>query len=145
MFLAGPGRGEGIAIALPGPTHGWIFVDGCKVDAGRRAPAEQTFPLHALWHRYRLPDEPTLGIVLTHPHDDHYDGMIDLIEASDPGWIRADAGSANVAVRPANVAVHDTGSFRPERAETSAGCVGAPYERGSPSDPFFRNRGRGAP
>lgn len=87
VFVAGPGRGEGIAIALPAPKHGWIFVDGCKVNAGARASLEQTYPLHAIWSRYRLPDEPVEGVVLTHPHDDHYDGMSELIEKSEPRWI----------------------------------------------------------
>jgi hypothetical protein len=80
LFLAGPGRGEGVAIALPAPAHGWIFVDGCKLDSGE-------FPLHEIWRRYRLEGDPTEGIVLTHPHDDHYDGMLELIDLSAPRWL----------------------------------------------------------
>lgn len=80
LFLAGPGRGEGIAIALPAPSLGWIFVDGCKVGTGE-------FPLHEIWRRYRRDGEPTEGIVLTHPHDDHHDGMLELIDLTAPRWI----------------------------------------------------------
>lgn len=92
LFLAGPGRGEGIAIALPAPSFGWIFVDGCKLDSGE-------FPLHAIWTRYRREGETTEGILLTHPHDDHYDGMLELIDLSAPRWLacvathHADGGS----------------------------------------------------
>jgi len=92
LFLAGPGRGEGMAIALPAPALGWIFVDGCKVDPG-------VFPLEALWRRYRQGEEATEGIVLTHPHDDHYEGMIELLDSTSPRWLacvathHADGGS----------------------------------------------------
>lgn len=80
LFLAGPGRGEGIAIALPAPALGWIFVDGCKVDSGE-------FPLREIWTTHRQGDEPTQGILLTHPHDDHCEGMLELIDAAAPRWL----------------------------------------------------------
>lgn len=80
FFVAGPGPGEGLAIALPRPTLGWIFVDGCKT-------SPSIFPLEQIWKRYRIDDEPTLGIVLTHPHEDHYEGMLELIDATSPQWL----------------------------------------------------------
>lgn len=80
FFIAGPGPGEGLAIALPRPGLGWLFVDGCKADAGQ-------YPLHEIWRRYRLDDEKTEGIVLTHPHKDHYEGMVELIDLATPRWL----------------------------------------------------------
>lgn len=80
LFVAGPGPGEGLALALPQPKAGWIFVDGCK--AGR-----DEFPLPRIWERYRLDGERVEGVVLTHPHQDHYEGMLELISATSPRWI----------------------------------------------------------
>lgn len=77
FFVAGPGQGEGLAIALPRPHLGWIFVDGCRTDAGEH-------PLHEIWRQYRLAEEKTECIVLTHPHKDHYAGMVELIDLTDP-------------------------------------------------------------
>jgi hypothetical protein len=80
FFLAGPGPGEGLALALPLPAGGWIFVDGCKSGA-------EEFPLQRIWERYRVDGEPVLGIVLSHPHQDHYEGMLELISATSPRWL----------------------------------------------------------
>jgi hypothetical protein len=80
FFLAGPGPGEGLALALPQPTGGWIFVDGCKASPGE-------FPLQRIWERYRADGEHVEGIVLSHPHQDHYEGMIELISATKPRWL----------------------------------------------------------
>lgn len=80
FFVAGPGPGEGLAIALPRPTLGWIFIDGCKTNTGQ-------YPLHKIWERYRLDGEATEGIVLTHPHKDHYAGMVELIDLTAPRWL----------------------------------------------------------
>jgi hypothetical protein len=80
LFVAGPGPGEGLALALPRPELGWIFVDGCKSN-------KNEYPLHEIWKDYRLDGEPTLGIVLTHPHKDHYEGMVRLIDLASPRWL----------------------------------------------------------
>lgn len=80
FFIAGPGPGEGLAIALPEPEGGWIFVDGCRADTGG-------YPLHVIWSRYKRDGEPVQGIVLTHPHKDHYAGMVELIDLTGPRWL----------------------------------------------------------
>lgn len=71
---------RGLAIALPRPNLGWIFIDGCKADTGQ-------YPLHEIWEKYRLDGEATEGIVLTHPHKDHYAGMVELIDLTAPRWL----------------------------------------------------------
>lgn len=80
FFVTGPGPGEGLALALPRPEAGWIFIDGCKAAAG-------VFPLHQIWERYRVDGEHVEGVVLTHPHKDHYEGMVQLIDLTEPRWI----------------------------------------------------------
>lgn len=60
FFLAGPGRGEGLALALPQPVGGWIFVDGCKTAAGE-------FPLQRIWERYRVDGERVITTLQRQP------------------------------------------------------------------------------
>ena len=48
VFVAGPGYGEGIAIALPG--QGWLLLDGCETTHGK-------LPLVAILERWRRADE----------------------------------------------------------------------------------------
>lgn len=76
VFVAGPGKGEGIAIALPG--EGWILVDGCTTDTGE-------IPLESVVTRWRSrDDEPVVAMVLTHPHEDHVFGFAELVTALEP-------------------------------------------------------------
>lgn len=69
LFVAGPGYGEGIAVACPG--GGWLVVDGCSV--------EKDSPIAAIL-RGRPRNAPS-AYVLTHPHDDHASGVPRILEA----------------------------------------------------------------
>jgi hypothetical protein len=75
VFVAGPGYGEGIAVALP--RHGWLVLDGCQVSKGG-------LPLLAILERWRSPSEPVEALLLTHPHTDHAFGIRDTLEAVQP-------------------------------------------------------------
>lgn len=94
VFVAGPGKGEGIAVALPG--EGWLLVDGCTTADGK-------IPLEEIVTRFRASDdEPVLAMVLTHPHDDHAGGFAELIDS----------------LRPRTIALAGLGSGKPDlRAE----------------------------
>ena len=70
VFVFGPGEGEGILVALPGT--GWIAIDGAQV--GSR------FPLLEVLRRYKGAAEPIDAVVLTHPHRDHYRGIVELLD-----------------------------------------------------------------
>jgi hypothetical protein len=74
IFVAGPGVGEGIAVALPGT--GWLLVDGCEV-RGRSILLE-------LVQRFRRTDDALELLVLSHPHEDHARGLAKSIEALEP-------------------------------------------------------------
>jgi metallo-beta-lactamase superfamily protein len=78
VFVAGPGYGEGIAVALPG--SGWIVLDGCRVSTGR-------LPILAILDRWRSPGEPVDALLLTHPHTDHAFGIRETIEGTAPRHI----------------------------------------------------------
>lgn len=81
LFVAGPGQGEGIAIALPGA--GWVLVDGCTT--GRDGDG---LPLLKIVERWRASgDEPILAMVFTHPHQDHAGGFAELVEVLKPNAI----------------------------------------------------------
>ena len=67
LFVVGPGVGETVLLRLP-PDQ-WVVVDSPKID-GR--PAAE-----AVIERY---GGDVVGIVLTHPHRDHYSGISDLIQ-----------------------------------------------------------------
>lgn len=86
VFVAGPGQGEGIAIALP--KRGWLLIDGCGT--GER------FPLEEIVKRWRGPaeEDPIHAMVLTHPHHDHVEGFAELIDALQPERIAVTAGQA---------------------------------------------------
>jgi hypothetical protein len=75
VFVAGPGYGEGIAVALP--HSGWIVLDGCRVSTGR-------LPILAILERWRSSTEPVEALLLTHPHADHAFGIRETIEATAP-------------------------------------------------------------
>lgn len=67
MFVVGPGRGESVLLRVP-PDQ-WIVVDSLKID--NRPAAE------AIVKKY---GGALSAIVLTHPHADHYPGVLELIE-----------------------------------------------------------------
>jgi hypothetical protein len=76
VFVAGPGKGEGIAIALPG--KGWILIDGAQAALGDPS-------LLAIVERWRSPaNDPVELCLLSHPHDDHVDGFVDVVEKLSP-------------------------------------------------------------
>jgi hypothetical protein len=75
VFVAGPGYGEGIAVALP--HSGWLVLDGCRVSTGR-------LPILAILDRWRSPAEPVEALLLTHPHTDHAFGIRETIETAAP-------------------------------------------------------------
>lgn len=78
VFVAGPGLGEGVAVALP--ESGWLLVDGCTTGTDGRG-----LPLEAIVTRFRASaDEPVVAMVLTHPHEDHVGGFAELIDALRP-------------------------------------------------------------
>ena len=82
IFVAGPGYGEGIAVAFP--DRGWLLIDGCQVVDGR-------FPLLEIVERWRAPDEPVDCLVMTHPHRDHAYGMRRVLERANPRLIALSA------------------------------------------------------
>ncbi len=82
VFVAGPGFGEGIAIALP--SSGWLLVDCSRTEGG--------LSLLELLRRFRV-DAEEVSLVLTHPHDDHADGFAELVELSKPSRIGVAATS----------------------------------------------------
>jgi|GEM_PF-2528315 len=85
VFVAGPGQGEGIAVALP--ERGWMLVDGCST-------ADRRFPLEAILQQWRMTDDdPVEAMVLTHPHEDHVEGVAELIEALSPKQVAVTTGS----------------------------------------------------
>ncbi len=78
VFVAGPGEGEGIAVALP--ESGWVIVDGC-------VSSREGKPLLAILDRWRRVDERVVAFVLTHPHEDHAKGVVELLERFPPTHI----------------------------------------------------------
>jgi beta-lactamase superfamily II metal-dependent hydrolase len=82
VWVAGPGTGEGIAIALPG--RGWILIDGCRTG---RDDAGEELPLRHILRRFRGVDDPVELMVLTHPHNDHADGFGELLVGERPARV----------------------------------------------------------
>ncbi len=81
VFVAGPGVGEGIAVALPGA--GWLLVDGCAAGSGGSG-----LPLESIVTRWSAgPEDPVVAMVLTHPHEDHAAGFSELVGRFDPAVI----------------------------------------------------------
>lgn len=105
VFVAGPGEGEGVLIALPG--SGWIAIDGCAVD-GVPVLSE----LLTLWKQPNT--DPLLCAVLTHPHDDHAAGIPVLLEAHEPSKIAVTAES------PTGPSVIDRAKVLAELAKSSS-------------------------
>ena len=83
VFVAGPGRGEGVAVAFPGA--GWLLIDGCRT-AGREAGDD--LPLKAVLEAWRRSaEDPVEWMVLTHPHSDHCEGFAELVDLLEPARI----------------------------------------------------------
>lgn len=78
LFVAGPGVGEAIALALPG--GGWVLIDGCRVEAR----AGSGLPLRDVLQRWQGDNDPVLACVFTHPHADHAAGIAELLEEYEP-------------------------------------------------------------
>lgn len=89
VFVAGPGYGEGIAVALP--HSGWLLLDGCRVSTGR-------LPLLAILDRWKSPTEPVEALLLTHPHADHAFGIRETIEVTAPLRIGVTTSSTSPAL-----------------------------------------------
>lgn len=70
LFVCGPGQGEAILVALP--ERGWLVLDGAGI--------RKSFPQESVLKRFRLADEPIDGVLLTHPHRDHYRGFTELLD-----------------------------------------------------------------
>jgi len=70
VFVCGPGFGESVVVALP--ERGWLVIDGARASSG--------FPAAELLDRFRRDDEPIDAVVLTHPHADHYAGIVELLD-----------------------------------------------------------------
>jgi hypothetical protein len=105
VFVAGPGYGEGIAVALP--HSGWLVLDGCRVSTGR-------LPILAILDRWKSPAEPVEALLLTHPHTDHAFGIRETIEVTAPRLI----GVTTSPTSPALV-------FATAEAELAAGSPGS--------------------
>jgi beta-lactamase superfamily II metal-dependent hydrolase len=74
LTLFGPGYGESVVLHIPG--LGWGVIDSCIWHPPRR-PAKNP-PLEYL----RLLSVESLHfIILTHPHEDHYRGMAEILRA----------------------------------------------------------------
>ncbi|HSH45954.1 MAG TPA: DNA internalization-related competence protein ComEC/Rec2, partial [Longimicrobiales bacterium] len=84
--------GQGDAIAIRTPGNRWILVDagiaGDRFDAGER----RVVPYLSLRGVRRLD-----GVVLTHPHLDHFGGAAAVVDAFRPQWI---GGPGRLAASP---------------------------------------------
>ncbi len=78
VFVSGPGQGESIAVALPG--RGWLVVDGCYVHVDGR----DEYPALVAYERWKATADPVEALVWTHPHSDHYEGILQFIERYAP-------------------------------------------------------------
>lgn len=69
VVVFGPGRGESCVVRLPNGELG--VVDGCR---------KTNDPTLALLESLRGPDSRLAFVALTHPHDDHYGGLAELLD-----------------------------------------------------------------
>jgi hypothetical protein len=84
VFVAGPSKGEGVAVALPNDT-GWLVVDGAALGS-------VSIPARLIQHFAGSGARDEIAAyVLTHPHDDHVKGLPMLLERSPPRqvWVTA--------------------------------------------------------
>jgi len=71
LFAFGPGYGE--LVIVRAPPNEWLVIDGCAV--GKRGYATSVLDHYQAQPRI---------IVLTHPHDDHCRGLVDLLDLATP-------------------------------------------------------------
>jgi len=74
IVVFGSGTGEAIVVKLPDGKVG--VVDGCR----RKADADD--PVQALVEKLKV--DRLLFACLTHPHEDHFAGLADVVKAFDP-------------------------------------------------------------
>lgn len=82
VFVAGPGRGESVVVALP--TQGWVVLDSCTT---RPASIPKNNPAIEILAKWKSPAESVEWLILTHPHTDHVEGFVDLLERAHPDSI----------------------------------------------------------
>ena len=76
LFVLGPCKGETVLLRVP-PDH-WMIIDSFQVGRPRRPAAEPIIT------RYGGRVEV---LALTHPHADHFEGFIDLIDRYDEAML----------------------------------------------------------
>jgi len=69
LFVLGPGTGESVLIRIP--SEKWVIIDSFRCGRPSRAAADYLLSKYG---------GEVAAIVLTHPHQDHYSGIVDLIE-----------------------------------------------------------------
>lgn len=75
ICVFGPGYGESIIIHVP--IFGWGVIDSCTAKIKRQ---RITLPYQYLLELYSEKEYPPLAfVVLTHPHQDHYNGLDKII------------------------------------------------------------------
>lgn len=79
VFVAGPGRGESVLVALP--EQGWIVLDSCTT---RPASIPNNNPAIEILAKWKTPTEAVEWLILTHPHTDHVEGFVDLLDRANP-------------------------------------------------------------
>src|SRR4051794_3110822 len=75
VFVFGPGFGESIALRLP-PDQ-WLIVDSLR----RQTRADDLNPALGLLQAHQA---FAAGLALTHPHDDHGRGFLQLLDRRSP-------------------------------------------------------------
>lgn len=83
IFVAGPGRGETVAVAFP--RRDWLLVDGCRTSSR----VHQGVVVEAIIDRWASRSEERVAYAITHPHEDHCDGVAEAIEALQPDYVIA--------------------------------------------------------
>ena len=79
VFVFGPGEGEAVLVAFP--RRGWLLVDGCHVNVD----GKEQFPALEIFEALRSDDDDGLeGLVWSHPHLDHFAGLIEAMDRHHP-------------------------------------------------------------
>jgi beta-lactamase superfamily II metal-dependent hydrolase len=113
VAIFGPGEGESIVLRLPDGRVG--VVDGC---------AQRTYdPVRALLND--LPVNRLAFVALTHPHEDHYKGLADLIRDFPPDELWKPPASARSLEALLAVAPDDPALARPQDKDQLKGFLGA--------------------
>jgi len=76
MFVLGPCKGETVLLRVP-PGH-WMVIDSFKAGTHRRPAAEPIITKYG---------GQVEVLALTHPHADHFEGFIDLIDRYDKAML----------------------------------------------------------